>query len=83
MMDKIKPCPFCGLVASACGPREDEKSYHVHCASCDACGPSVGSRRSAILRWNVVAGVVQEVLDSDVLTKQCMALSAEAFTEDT
>ena len=54
MMDKLKPCPFCG------NPAYDHISYHIHAqkqrhiVKCTKCNASMEYRdkKSAIKAWN-------------------------------
>jgi hypothetical protein len=53
MTDDLKPCPFCGGKAIACGDNEFNPRHWVMCSNCHACpGGDVAARHEAIAAWN-------------------------------
>ena len=62
MMEKIKPCPFCGSAkgyiylvddGGDCPPKNYQDSFAVECDDCQAEGPWRHSKKEAAKAWNI------------------------------
>ena len=55
MVNKLKPCPFCGSGNCIYAEQEGE-AWFLYCCNCHASGPYVPSKEEAIEAWNRRAG---------------------------
>lgn len=51
MVNKLKPCPFCGSGNCIYAEQEGE-AWFLYCCNCHASGPYVPSKEEAIEAWN-------------------------------
>lgn len=50
-MDKLKPCPFCGSIATV-SYYSKERAYQVKCTYCCASIPEFWNREFVVKAWN-------------------------------